>query len=144
MSEGDSPSLESIMARTASQIFTAAHALTRRTLAEAPAWWVKRHGVSYGATFALCLKAVYARTEDDWMIEAVRSVTDKVIWIDSVKVWERGTHRRLYINSDRGRYGTTYIDLNGGQVVISREGSSRDRANDQRNLVWDLEAAIAA
>jgi hypothetical protein len=36
---------------TRSQAFTAAHALTRRTL---------RAGDNYAATFALCLKAVYA------------------------------------------------------------------------------------
>lgn len=64
-----------------STIFKAAHALTKATV---------KVGDSYSATFAICLKVIYAESKEE-------SIETKLLAM-GLKVWEKGSMKRIYIN----------------------------------------------
>lgn len=64
-----------------STIFKKAHALTKATI---------QTGDSYSATFAICLKVVYAESKEVSFEQILLSI--------NLKVWEKGAMKRIYIN----------------------------------------------
>lgn len=64
-----------------STIFKKAHALTKATI---------QAGDSYSATFAICLKVVYAESKEANIAEVLLEM--------GLKIWEKGAMKRIYIN----------------------------------------------
>ena len=64
-----------------STIFKKAHALTKATI---------QTGDSYSATFAICLKVIYAESKEVSF--------DQILLNMGLKVWEKGSMKRIYIN----------------------------------------------
>ena len=80
---------------TKSELFKAAHKLAKATI---------QAGDNYSATFALCLKAVYAQKET--------SIVDKLIAAGG-KVWEKSGLSRIYLSqeiADKCDFGIRFND----------------------------------
>ena len=78
-----------------SKLFKQAHALTKATV---------KAGDNYQATFALCLKAVYAQKET--------SIVEKLIAAGG-KVWEKSGLSRIYLSqeiADKCDFGIRFND----------------------------------
>jgi len=67
-----------------SNIFKAAHKLTKATV---------QTGDSYSATFAICLKVIYAESKDS-------NITNTLLAI-GLKVWEKGSMKRIYMTCNQ-------------------------------------------
>ena len=81
---------------TKSELFKAAHKLAKS---------VMQAGDSYSATFALCLKAVYAQSKET-------SIADKLIAAGG-KVWEKSGLSRIYLSqeiADKCDFGIRFND----------------------------------
>lgn len=63
-----------------STIFKAAHALTKATI---------QTGDNYAATFAICLKAIYAESREE-------TIETKLLAM-GLKVWEKSEMKRIYM-----------------------------------------------
>lgn len=63
-----------------SNIFKKAHALTKATI---------QTGDSYSATFAICLKVIYAESKEE-------GIETKLLAM-GLKVWEKGSMKRIYM-----------------------------------------------
>ena len=63
-----------------STIFKKAHALTKATI---------QAGDNYSATFAICLKAIYAGSKEE-------TIETKLLAM-GLKVWEKGAMKRIYM-----------------------------------------------
>ena len=79
-----------------SQLFKQTHALTKATV---------KAGDNYQATFALCLKAVYAQSKES-------SIVEKLIAAGG-KVWEKSGLSRIYLSqeiADKCDFGIRFND----------------------------------
>ena len=103
---------------TKSQLFTKAHALTRQTV---------QAGDSYHATFALCLKAVYAEQKQDPMEEKLQKILaivgDREHEIERVPNWRI----LVYVAPDfMGSYAEISIKPDGSHEVAFGRGRIAD------------------
>lgn len=86
---------------TRQEIFKKAHRWTKLTI---------QAGDSYAATFALCLKALYAENKKPTItVEALEAIGGNR--------WQKGDHDRIYFNDLASLYGLDYTTYKTGNVM---------------------------